>query len=148
MSEELVLSPQDVDIALWSDIAYNLAMGVQDKEDPAAPTHVWIAKKWGLEPQDVIAILAHPQFASFLHHVQVSLARTEFDVHAFLRLNSIIRHGSDKDSIAAAKELAELIDYRKGGGAQVDININLDGLVNKMSRGEIIDVEPDFPGMS
>lgn len=147
MSEELILSPKEVDIALWSDIAYNLAMGVQEKEDPTAATHVWIAGKWGLEPQDVIAILAHPQFAAFLHHVQVSLARADFDVYAFVRLNNIIRNGSDKDSIAAAKELADLINYRKSQGPQVDININLDGLVNKMSNGEIIDVEPDYPGL-
>lgn len=146
MAEELTLSPKEVDIALWSDIAYQLAMGVQDKEDPDAPTHVWIADKWGLEPKDVIAIFAHPQFAAFLHHVQLSIARADFDVHAFVRLNSIIRHGSDKDSIAAAKELADLIGYRKQGPA-VAVQINIDGIVNKMAKGEIIDIEPDFPGM-
>jgi hypothetical protein len=147
MSDELVLSPKEVDIALWSDIAYNLTTGQQELDNSDEPTHVWIANKWGLEPQDVIAILAHPQFASFLHHVQVSIARTDFDIHAFVRLNNIIRHGSDKDSIAASKELADLIDYRKSHGPQVAVNINLDGIVNQMATGEIIDVEPDFPGL-
>ena len=146
MSQSLELSPKEVDIALWSDIAYQLAMGEHEREDPHAPTHVWIADKWGIAPRDVVAILAHPKFAAFLHHVQVSLARTEFDVHAFIRLNSIIKHGSDKDAIAAAKELADLINYRKHV-PQVAVQVNIDGLVNKMSKGEIIDVEPDFPGL-
>lgn len=158
MSDDaLALQSTEVDLAQWADIAYAIAGGLEYEEaeveeQEQLATHEWIAKKWDITPREAIGILAHPKFASFLHSMQTSLARADFDIFAYNRLMNIIKWGDDKAAIAASKELASMIGYRKDGPT-VEVNFNIDSIVNGMTKdpgdkGPVIDVEyEDYPGL-
>ena len=157
MSDDaLALTSSEVDLSKWADIAYAIAGGLQeealDEDEEMMPTHEWIAKKYEISPREAIGILAHPKFASFLHHMQTSLARADFDIFGYKRLVDIIKWGEDKNAISASKELASMLGYRKDGPT-VEVNFSIDTIVNGMSKSpedtaRVIDVEyEDYPGL-
>ena len=153
MSDDaLVLYSAEVDVAKWADIAYAIAGGLQEEalseDEKMLATHLWLSDKYDITPKEAIGILAHPKFASFLHNMQMSLAKADFDIFAYTRLVNIIKYGGDKDAISASKELAHMIGYRKDS-ALVNVNFNVDKVINSMGdSGPVIDVEcEDYPGL-
>lgn len=149
--DAIALYSAEVDLAKWADIAYAIAGGLQEdalsEDERMLPTHEWIAEKYEITPKEAIGILAHPKFASFLHNMQTSLARADFDIFAYNRLVQIIKWGSDKDAISASKELAHMIGYRKDS-ALVNVNVNIDKVINDLQEHEVIDAEfQDYPGL-
>lgn len=150
----LVLANQDIDVQLASDIVYEIASGEGDGE----ATVEWIAENYGMTKREALALISHPQFALLLHNMQKAVARVQFDRKAYKTLDNIIDSGQNKDKIAAIKLCAELLDYKKDGGPQVQVNIKFDRLVRQLegvpeaAEEEVIDadcedVSDDYPGL-
>lgn len=138
--EALALPHAAVDLALWKDVALDLI------EDGETPTLQLLTDKYGLEPQDALALIGHPTFSQLFHNLQIAIARTDFDRKAFQRLMGILDEGTDRAAISAARLLSELVGYRSDA-PKVEVNLNLANAVKRVDSGEVIDAEFEpYPG--
>ena len=142
----LTLDPEKVDLKLWGDIAFSMALESGDDEESeeflTETTVQSVARRFAIPPKEALAVVAHPKFAEFFHNVQMAAARSEFDRHAFRRMVDVVRRGSDRNAIAAATKLAKWFGYEKEKSA-VTLNLSIESAVK---GGSVIDVTPDYKG--
>lgn len=72
-----------------------------------------IAKSLSLPLSIMLEILCDEQFVTEFHQKKLQTARLFFDVKVIPKLETIVKTGSDKDAIAAAKALSEIVGYRQ-----------------------------------
>lgn len=133
-----------------------------------AVTALELSEKLKLPIKTVMAVMSHPDFTKRFHRIKKAVAKTEFDTVAYDRLIKIIRKTSadedldyvdengrikheksaaDKNAIAAAKALADILGMteKKGGGSTVNVNLSFDAIIrDAQARGTDDDVI--FPG--
>lgn len=150
-SNKLALKDDNVDLALWADIAYGMA-GESFAEVGNVPSVQLLCEKYGLSKRDAINIVAHPKFAAFFHNVQKALAAHEFDRVGFQRLVETAKGGSTRDALRAIKLLAELVGYKESGAA-VHVTFNFEKEIKRLEGTRVDDdvieaeVISEFPGM-
>jgi hypothetical protein len=137
------------DMKMWEEIAYALAV------DPEVNDVSDVAKRWELSKRDALQIVAHPSFVSFFHEFQIQLARHNFDLKAFRRIDDIIAHGKDTTALRAIKLGAELVDYRDSA-PNVQVNLSVDKILRQLDKeqaeepvidAEVVDEEEgEYPG--
>lgn len=111
-----------VDPRLMIEMAYELAQ-VRDA-DPMVPTYELIAQNWGLSKRDALAVIVNPVFTELFHNIQRTIARQQFDKVAYDRLIDILRNGKPRESVQAARTLADILGFTgKSGAPPVTINI-------------------------
>lgn len=150
----LQLATDNVDVDLWLEIAYEMAVEHKELDEDGKPlmpkaTLDWMCEKFDLAHKEALGIVVHERFAEFLHQMQVAIAKVNFDRKAFKELDRQMTEGSDKTKLAAIKTAAELLDYKKSTGPMVNLQFNFDRTIRQIDSGEIIDAEvteEEFPG--
>lgn len=147
---EVTTVTEQVDASLWLEIAYDMATASPKKPDVDEEGNIvrestlgWLAERFDLSPAVALGIITHPKFTDFIHGMQKSIARLNFDRKAFNVLDEVMDQGGNRERIAAVKLAAELLGYKAAGG--ININLKFDEAVRKADMGEVIDVEV-FPG--
>jgi hypothetical protein len=137
----LTISNKDVSLEQWKDISSVLIDGIP-KDDPerSLPLHRYLSNRFDLSTTEVLTVLTHPTFCKYLAEMKKALAKAEFLQHSYDALLDILKNGSDRNRIAAVKELAVQLGERQPDGPQVSVKIE-NVIREAQAEGETIDAE-------
>lgn len=143
----LTVSNAEVSLEQWKDISSVLIDGIP-KDDPERnlPLHKYLANRFDLSIPQVLTVLTHPTFCRYLAEMKKALAKAEFLQHSYDALMDILKNGSDRNRIAAVKELAVQLGERQPDGPHVAVKI--ENIIREATKEtEAIDVEVKrYPG--
>lgn len=142
--EHLRLVPQEQEqkpLLLQEDLRQDICVAIASGQVTVIED---ITSQFGIPYEQVLTLLNDPTFLSSIRKFTNAKLQLTFNTLIPKKLDEIIRTGDNKESMSAMKLAAQLTDNLKNTGTDVNVNLNLEGLVRETEKNVTFPIDTEF----